>query len=1252
MKYKRKTLSLALVSSCAFTLMLISSQSVQAQEVSLDDTSAEENLNQADLTMSETRNSDQSESGNVIHSEPQNHTNKIVETVQEGDTVSPENREVASEKENDSDQPAYVDVNKKFEVDGVSYRVLEHGEDYANVQLGDNYQPVPGEGSFNVPEKVHYEGNDYIVTKIGTNAFNSTLISSSSHTQVQVADTVESIGQNAFHSSKVNQLNFTENSQLKHIEQGAFSWADIKELELPNSVNTIGNRAFSFAENLQTLIIKPESELQTIGDDAFSRATKLREIFIPKGVTSIGRQAFTHTQALESIHVDLDNPNYKSVDGVLFDKNMTRLIAYPANRSGNHYQTPETLKEIEEYAFAGSHQLESISLNENLVSIGDFAFQDSKIKEIKLPSSLEHIGRLAFQRAEHIEKLTVPGKVNSFGNYPFYQMTNLKEITFNDGIKELPNNTLSGGTPALERIIIEDPEAVIEKGTFNLSNPQQVKYVVANETVKEQLVQTLDIKPDQVEVKGKSNQKEESQKEEKDVNTQSNPVETSQNSEGTPQSSEESNETEKADNPDESYEHIEIHFKKGDTFKDAEGLDYRILSLEGQTGTVQLGNGRRGIQSNERNLIVPETVEIDGYTFRVTEIASSAFYRGEGSTNLPNLQTVTLPASIELLQNDSFRDSGNIQSVYFAPNSQLKEIGERAFYFSNIAEITIPASVEIINNRAFSFTENLATINIPKDSQLKVIGHQAFTTNKQLKTIYVPKDVELIGDRAFSETFNLAEIVAHPDNLHYSSLDGVLYNKDQTILIEYPAQKKGDSFVVDKTIKELKPYAFANARHLKEIRIEAPLDEIPTNAFRNLENLVSIELAEGPTHVGRLAFYKLPELKSMTLPDSVTSYGNHLFSNVENIEEITFGKGMEQFDRPLFYGATPHLNRIIFKGENIQIDKNALTLDDSTLQRAHFTVVDDASAEQLKAIGIPEAHITVQKLEENTEDNIESEQPSSPDKEEEKVPVVPTPEEEKDVEERDEAETDKEAEPENPEEPSNTETERSEESDESKSESNPDLSESEEEKSDKPSQSETDSKPDHEPTKEAEKDTNIQSPSDPSKPESDLQAKPTISDKTDKLDFEPKIDLENSNKSDKQKGETSSEIDNKAKLDKDKTKTSSKPGLELKLPNKSENKSKIKAEKSEQENKSEPDIKSEPHLNQSKSERVEASTPKEASEQNLNKNYGQSVINQSAVATLPETGEKDAFSIFGASALAILAGLGLVSSKSREEEIE
>lgn len=1235
MNYKRKSLSLALVSSCAFTLMLISSQSVQAQEVSLDDTSVEEILDHTDLTISEsnTNSVDQSESGDVANSDPQNQMNQTVETDQEGNTASSENSEAVSEAENSSNQAGYVDVNKKIEVDGVYYRVLEHGEDYASVQLGDNYQAVPGEGSFNVPEKVNYEDNDYIVTKIGANAFNSTLLNGSTLSQVQVADTVETIGRNAFHSSKVNQLSFTENSQLKQIEQGAFSWADIKELELPNKVNTIGNRAFLSAANLQTLTIKPESELQTIGDYAFSRATKLKEIYIPKGVTSIGRQAFTHTEALENIHVDPANPNYKSVDGVLYDKNMTRLIAYPANRSGSHYQTPETLKEIEQYAFAGNHQLESITLNENLVSIGDFAFQDAEIKEIILPSSLEHIGRLAFQRAEEIEKLTVPGKVNSFGNYPFYQMTNLKEITFTEGIKELPNNILSGGTPLLERMIIEDPEAIIEKGNFDLSNPHQVQYVVANETVKEQLVQALDIKPDQVEVKDVSSQKEEKQKEEENVNPQPNPEETSQNSEVTAQSSEGSENTEKSDNSDETDEHIEIQYKQGDTFKDANGLDYLILSLEGQTGTVQLGNGRRGIQSSERNLIVPETIEINGYTFQVTEVASSAFYRGEGSTNLPNLQTVSLPASIELLQNDSFRDSGNIKSVYFAPNSQLKEIGERAFYFSNIAEITIPASVEVINNRAFSFTENLATINIPEDSQLKVIGHQAFTTNRQLKTIYVPKGVELIGDRAFSETFNLAEIVVHPDNLHYSSVDGDLYNKDQTSLIEYPAQKKGENFVVDKTIKELKPYAFANARHLKEIRIEAGLDEIPTNAFRNLENLVRIELAEGPTHVGRLAFYILPELKSMTLPASITSYGNHLFSNVENIEEITFGKGMVQFDRPLFYGATPFLNSIIFKGENIQIDKNALSLDDSTLQRARFTVVDDASAEQLKAIGIPEEHITIQKVEENTQDNEENVKPSTPDKDEEKVPVAPTPEEEKEAQERDETELGKESEPDNPEESSDTETEQS----EKMNESNPDLGKSEGEKSEKSNKSETESKTDSDISKESEKDSKFESPSKPNKSETDLQAKPKKPEK-----------------SDKQKGKTNSETDHKPNLDLNKTKWSNKPGLDSNLSNKLEDQSKIKSGKSEKSNKSEPDIKSELNLekSKSKSERVEAGTPKEANGQNVAKNNEQIVINQSVVDTLPETGEKDAFAIFGASALAILAGLGLVRSKNHEEEKE
>jgi hypothetical protein len=99
---------------------------------------------------------------------------------------------------------------------------------------------------------------------------------------------------------------------------------------IPNTVTTIGNGAFLNCPNLETITI-PDSVTE-IGVSAFQYCHKLSSITIPFSVTTLGNNAFRGCMNLTSIGVAEGNPNYRSVDGVLFDKPMTTLIQYPTNR--------------------------------------------------------------------------------------------------------------------------------------------------------------------------------------------------------------------------------------------------------------------------------------------------------------------------------------------------------------------------------------------------------------------------------------------------------------------------------------------------------------------------------------------------------------------------------------------------------------------------------------------------------------------------------------------------------------------------------------------------------------------------------------------------------------------------------------------------------------------------------------------------------------------------------------------------------
>ena len=89
----------------------------------------------------------------------------------------------------------------------------------------------------------------------------------------------------------------------------------------------------------------------TIGEWAFSNCTSLASIDIPNSVTTIGELAFASCTSLASISVASDNPNYIGIDGVLFNKDKTMIVVYPASKDGSEYTIPNSVTTIGELAF-------------------------------------------------------------------------------------------------------------------------------------------------------------------------------------------------------------------------------------------------------------------------------------------------------------------------------------------------------------------------------------------------------------------------------------------------------------------------------------------------------------------------------------------------------------------------------------------------------------------------------------------------------------------------------------------------------------------------------------------------------------------------------------------------------------------------------------------------------------------------------------------------------------------------------------
>jgi len=131
----------------------------------------------------------------------------------------------------------------------------------------------------------------------------------------------------------------------------------LTDLVIPDSVTAIGQSAFVSCVNVTNLTLG--NGLQSIGEAAFTGLAKLANVSLPAGATNIASGAFASCSALTNIAVSTDNPAYKSVDGVLFDKEGKTLVQFPAGKSDS-YTVPDTVTAVAPGAFEGASAVEKI----------------------------------------------------------------------------------------------------------------------------------------------------------------------------------------------------------------------------------------------------------------------------------------------------------------------------------------------------------------------------------------------------------------------------------------------------------------------------------------------------------------------------------------------------------------------------------------------------------------------------------------------------------------------------------------------------------------------------------------------------------------------------------------------------------------------------------------------------------------------------------------------------------------------------
>ena len=163
----------------------------------------------------------------------------------------------------------------------------------------------------------------------------------------------------------------------------------------------------AFKDKVLKGVIIPDSIIE-IGIGAFEDCDSLVEINISANVTKIDNFAFRFCDNLVTINIDENNPNYTSIDGVLFTKDVTKLIQYPSGKSEKYYMVPEGVTEVGATAFS---------------------FCDT-IEHIELPSGLKILRTLAFYRLTNLKSITIPASVENIEAQAFSSVSSLEYIIF------------------------------------------------------------------------------------------------------------------------------------------------------------------------------------------------------------------------------------------------------------------------------------------------------------------------------------------------------------------------------------------------------------------------------------------------------------------------------------------------------------------------------------------------------------------------------------------------------------------------------------------------------------------------------------------------------------------------------------------------------------------------------------------------------------------------------------------------------
>lgn len=681
---------------------------------------------------------------------------------------------------------------------------------------------------------------------------------------------------------------------LKLIESEAFSGCtNLKSIQLPEGLSSIGNNAFSGCSSLETITI-PNSvmsmggnvfynctSLQTVysygvvGNSAFNGCSALQKAYI---YNSVGEGAFNNTNSLEYVYIDGDHKIEKyafniceKLSVVAFGPNVVKIPDYIfwLCRNISEVTFSEGLEIIGEGVFSDCRKLSSIELPNTIKEIRGGAFAYTGIQSIRIPNNTK-IGPSAFVGCTQLTKAVI-GDYVEIGHIAF-QGARLKSIKFGEFVKLGNNDQDNCIFTGNEIDSLYIPGTTIIEGKAVFDSCIKLVFVSIDENLKkigeETFLNCFNLRD--IYVHG------EIPLEGNDSIFYCSP---SQILRRYNQEIEENH----------IYEHAELHVP---AFR---GFDYRLVSPWKNFRTVSDDIGKNPSGEEEEKEIIKfadsKVKEIclkywdtneDG-ELSMTEAASvlwigNAFVESE----ITSFNEFSYFTAVTDIDDAAFRKCKNLKEITL-PNSATS-IGKQTFaYCLSLTKVVMPNTMTSIGDYAFMGCNNLASIEL--SDNLTKIGDGAFESCSSLSTINIPASVFYIGGSPFDTCSGLTSINVNSGNMRYCSIDGVLFDKACTKLVQYPIGKKGSEYVIPSTVVTIGEGAFISSTNLHTVIIPESVTTIELGAFMECTSLEMITIPQSVTSLAKYSFYGCTGLKSVT---SMNQNPFEIESNVFETSNNTF----------------------------------------------------------------------------------------------------------------------------------------------------------------------------------------------------------------------------------------------------------------------------------------------------------------------------------------------------------------------------